>query len=223
MKDANTGEARPLQNNPPLSKAALGAPEHTQTMDDPQSTQSAGMSMVADIPCCPIVPPTSQADDAKNTVSPSQPASHDPSPVSDTSLTQVQPVVLQQPFSTPVPAAPTQSQPQSPAHQSQQGPPTMSGPTTSHTQPGSGPAESDGEGPPRQEFTDRTIKTLDEKLRNLLYQEHNPSQSTSSTSDPPGSPPVSDSQSSDGPLRKGEMLVNKNVLFSIWLSALGSL
>ncbi|XP_058244694.1 serine/threonine-protein kinase WNK2-like isoform X2 [Hemibagrus wyckioides] len=204
--DASIGEARPLQNNPPLSNTApLSAPEHPQTADDPQKTHSRGMSMVADIPCCPIATPTSQADNVqadnvKTNVPPPQPASHDPSPVSDTSLTQVQPVVLQQPFSTPVPP-PTQSQPQSPAHQTQ-GPPA----STSHTQPGSGPAESDGEGPPRLEFTDRTIKTLDEKLRNLLYQEHNPSQSTSSTSDPPGSPPVSDSQSSDGPLRRGEIL-----------------
>ncbi|XP_047678912.1 serine/threonine-protein kinase WNK2-like isoform X3 [Tachysurus fulvidraco] len=205
IHDARTGEARLLQNNPPLSNAApLSAPEQPQTADDPQSTHSSGMSMVADIPCCPIVPPTSQADNAQadnvKNVPPPQPASHDPSPVSDASLNQVQPVVLQQPFSTPVPP-PTQSQPQSPAHPTQ-GPPA----TTSHTQPGSGPAESDGEGPPRLEFTDRTIKTLDEKLRNLLYQEHNPSQSTSSTSDPPGSPPVSDSQSSDGPLRRGEIL-----------------
>ncbi|XP_056380300.1 serine/threonine-protein kinase WNK2 isoform X3 [Hyla sarda] len=34
--------------------------------------------------------------------------------------------------------------------------------------------ESDGEGPPRLEFTDDTIKTLDEKLRTLLYQEYTP-------------------------------------------------
>lgn len=202
-------DARPLESNPALSTTALSAPENTQTVNDPQNTHPAGMSMVADISCCSIVPPTSQADNVETSVPPPpQPPSHDHSPVSDTSLTQVQPVVLQQPFSSPVPP-PTQSQPQSPAHQTQQGPPTTSGPTTSHTQPGSGPAESDGEGPPRLEFTDRTIKTLDEKLRNLLYQEHNPSQSTSSTSEPPGSPPVSDSQSSDGPLRKGEMLVNK--------------
>ncbi|XP_059767830.1 serine/threonine-protein kinase WNK3 isoform X1 [Balaenoptera ricei] len=32
--------------------------------------------------------------------------------------------------------------------------------------------ESDGEGPPKMEFADNRIKTLDEKLRNLLYQEH---------------------------------------------------
>ncbi|XP_048344157.1 serine/threonine-protein kinase WNK2 isoform X3 [Sphaerodactylus townsendi] len=31
--------------------------------------------------------------------------------------------------------------------------------------------ESDGEGPPRVDFADNTIKSLDEKLRNLLYQE----------------------------------------------------
>ncbi|XP_060787577.1 serine/threonine-protein kinase WNK2-like isoform X2 [Neoarius graeffei] len=205
MQDISIGEAKPLQNNLPVSNIAVSVPEQTQAVDDPQSTPLAGISMAADIPCCPVVPPTSQADNIKN-APPPQPPSNDPIPVSDTSLTQIQPVVLQQPFSTPVPP-PTQSQPQSPAHQTQQGPPTTtSGPTTSHTQPGSGPAESDGEGPPRLEFTDRTIKTLDEKLRNLLYQEHNPSQSASSTSDPPGSPPVSDSQSSDGPLRRGEIL-----------------
>ncbi|XP_046727040.1 serine/threonine-protein kinase WNK2-like isoform X3 [Silurus meridionalis] len=206
IQDTSTDEARPLPNNPPLPDTALNAPEHMQTVDDSQNTKQSRMSMVTDIPCCPILPPTSQAENVIKPVLPPQPASHDPSPVSDTSLTQVQPVVLQQPISTPVPPA-TQSQPQSPAHLPQQSlTTTTSGPTTSHTQPGGGPAESDGEGPPRLEFTDRTIKTLDEKLRNLLYQEHNPSQSTSSTSDPPGSPPVSDSQSSDGPLRRGDIL-----------------
>ncbi|KAF5893214.1 serine/threonine-protein kinase WNK2-like isoform X1, partial [Clarias magur] len=213
MQDTSIGEAIHSQNNPPSTTTTIRAPEHTQTVDDPQNTCSTGMSMVADIPCCPITPPTSQAESVKTNIPPPQPASHDPSPVSDTSSTQVQPVVLQQPFSTPVPP-PTQSQPQSPAHQTQQGPPT-----TSHTQQTGGPAESDGEGPPRQEFTDRTIKTLDEKLRNLLYQEHNPSQSTSSTSDPPGSPPVSDSQSSDGPLRRGEMLPQ----IPEWSDSLGTL
>ncbi|XP_069319849.1 serine/threonine-protein kinase WNK3 isoform X2 [Eulemur rufifrons] len=33
--------------------------------------------------------------------------------------------------------------------------------------------ELDGERPPKMEFADNRIKTLDEKLRNLLYQEHN--------------------------------------------------
>ncbi|KAM6325618.1 serine/threonine-protein kinase WNK2 [Podargus strigoides] len=40
-------------------------------------------------------------------------------------------------------------------------------------------AESDGEGPPRLDFVDNTIKSLDEKLRNLLYQEYVPTSSAS--------------------------------------------
>ncbi|NXW09270.1 WNK2 kinase, partial [Fregetta grallaria] len=40
-------------------------------------------------------------------------------------------------------------------------------------------AESDGEGPPRVDFVDNTIKSLDEKLRNLLYQEYVPASSAS--------------------------------------------
>ncbi|NXT02195.1 WNK2 kinase, partial [Jacana jacana] len=39
--------------------------------------------------------------------------------------------------------------------------------------------ESDGEGPPRVDFVDNTIKSLDEKLRNLLYQEYVPTCSAS--------------------------------------------
>lgn len=39
--------------------------------------------------------------------------------------------------------------------------------------------ESDGEGPPRVDFADNTIKSLDEKLRNLLYQEYIPTSSAS--------------------------------------------
>ncbi|MED6247902.1 hypothetical protein ATANTOWER_020650 [Ataeniobius toweri] len=39
-------------------------------------------------------------------------------------------------------------------------------------------AESDSEGPPKIEFVDNRIKTLDEKLRNLLYQEYTSSSAT---------------------------------------------
>ncbi|KAM5148440.1 serine/threonine-protein kinase WNK2 isoform 2-T2 [Mantella aurantiaca] len=41
--------------------------------------------------------------------------------------------------------------------------------------------ESDGEGPPRVEYTYDTIKTLDEKLRNLLYQEYTPANQSGGT------------------------------------------
>ncbi|NXD72278.1 WNK2 kinase, partial [Eolophus roseicapillus] len=47
------------------------------------------------------------------------------------------------------------------------------------TQQPPGTAESDGEGPPRVDFVDNTIKSLDEKLRNLLYQEYVPTSSAS--------------------------------------------
>ncbi|KAM4722736.1 serine/threonine-protein kinase WNK2 [Rhinophrynus dorsalis] len=41
--------------------------------------------------------------------------------------------------------------------------------------------ESDSEGPPRVEFADDTIKSLDEKLRNLLYQEYAPANLSAGT------------------------------------------
>ncbi|KAK2851364.1 hypothetical protein Q5P01_007640 [Channa striata] len=57
--------------------------------------------------------------------------------------------------------------------------------TPSPAQPSS-VAESDSEGPPKIEFVDNRIKTLDEKLRNLLYQEYSsdtsPHLSSSTTS-----------------------------------------
>ncbi|NWV70871.1 WNK2 kinase, partial [Malurus elegans] len=46
-----------------------------------------------------------------------------------------------------------------------------------------GTAESDGEGPPRVDFVDNTIKSLDEKLRNLLYQEYVPTSASAGTPD----------------------------------------
>ncbi|XP_030905080.1 serine/threonine-protein kinase WNK2 isoform X3 [Melopsittacus undulatus] len=56
-----------------------------------------------------------------------------------------------------------------------------------------GTAESDGEGPPRVDFVDNTIKSLDEKLRNLLYQEYVPTSSASA-----GTPDIS------APLEQGD-------------------
>ncbi|KAI4894080.1 hypothetical protein NFI96_032950 [Prochilodus magdalenae] len=214
-EDTSVCGVRPLQKHPSSSKPSLSVTEHAQSVEGTVTSLSAAAaaaSMVAEIPCCPIGPPISQDTSTQKTITaPHQPANHDASPVTDTTLSQTQPVVLQQPFSAPIPppVSSTQSQPQSPAHQTQQAPLTTcstSGSASSQAQPGGGPGESDGEGPPRLEFADRTIKTLDEKLRNLLYQEYNPSQTTSSASDPPGSPPVSDSQCSDGPLKRGEIL-----------------
>ncbi|CAH2313147.1 Hypothetical predicted protein [Pelobates cultripes] len=52
--------------------------------------------------------------------------------------------------------------------------------TSSSTQAGN-LTESDGEGPPRVEFADDTIKSLDEKLRTLLYQEYPPTNLSAAT------------------------------------------
>ncbi|XP_048067110.1 serine/threonine-protein kinase WNK2-like isoform X7 [Megalobrama amblycephala] len=188
-QDVNS--AKPLQKQPSMPQACLS--ESSQTARPP------GVSMVSDIPCCPIAPPASLDVTAQKADEPlQQPVAHDGSPSAEPPVGQTAAVVLQQPFATPTPQAAvgsSQSQPQSPTHQPQHA-------TAAQVQP----AESDGEGPPRLEFADRTIKTLDEKLRNLLYQEYHPSQTTSSASEPPGSPPLSDSQGSDGAARKAEKL-----------------
>nr|XP_015823318.2 serine/threonine-protein kinase WNK3 isoform X6 [Nothobranchius furzeri] len=65
--------------------------------------------------------------------------------------------------------------------------------TPSPAQPSS-VAESDSEGPPKMGFVDNRIKTLDEKLRNLLYQEYSSGASCSGAA----SVPVSAASSSAG-------------------------
>ncbi|XP_030641126.1 serine/threonine-protein kinase WNK2 [Chanos chanos] len=201
--------AETQQKHSAIVKPARGAQDTAQSAENPPPPQQTAPSMVSDIPCCPIGPPVSLKKGASTS---QQPANHDASPNVDPQPGQSkQPVVLQQPFAKPIPpvsvgtATKAQSEPQSPTHHSQQALPATTGPTPSQAAQ-AGLTESDGEGPPRLEFTDRTIKTLDEKLRNLLYQEYNPSQTTSSASDPSGSPPVSDSQGIDTTLKRGDIL-----------------
>ncbi|TMS17004.1 Serine/threonine-protein kinase WNK3 [Larimichthys crocea] len=73
--------------------------------------------------------------------------------------------------------------------------------TPSPAQPSS-VAESDSEGPPKIEFVDNRIKTLDEKLRNLLYQEYSNTSPHSSSSTTSPTPSRSSSTSPD-PERDG--------------------
>ncbi|XP_058640890.1 serine/threonine-protein kinase WNK2-like isoform X2 [Onychostoma macrolepis] len=207
-QDVNTARTKPLQKQPSVPQVSLS--EIAPSVEGPQAACAA---VVPDIPCCPIVPPVSLDVSAQKTAEvPQEPVTHSSSPSVEPPVSQIQtpPVVLLQPFATPTPQASVssgQSQPQSPTHQPQS--PTHQPQSPVH-QPQNAPplqlGESDGEGPPRLEFADRTIKTLDEKLRNLLYQEYHPSQTTSSASEPPGSPPLSDSQGSDGAMRKAEKL-----------------
>ena len=134
------------------------------------------------------------------------------------------PVVLQQPFSSVGAGAKVSSMPQSPAP----------------SQHAMGPSESDGEGRMARGggggFVDSTIKSLDEKLRNLLYQEYAPMYPSGTAAETPGSgteyiqsPPGPDSallgsgNSTPGPIgegryRTGEQLVNIYCRLSIHLN-----
>ncbi|XP_039863607.1 serine/threonine-protein kinase WNK2 isoform X7 [Simochromis diagramma] len=214
--DQITSKAHIQQTQPGVTKHALGssAANHRSSLSVEEPCISA-VSMVTDMPCCAIVPPVSLDVNgiekgtpgglvSSQTNQPIQKAS--PTGEAPPQLTSLQSVVMQQPYATPMQPGTVTSQPQSPAHQNSQ--------SSSHQQ-SVGPGESDSEGPRRVEFVDRTIKTLDEKLRNLLYQEHAPSQPSSLTSETQASstegvssPPVSDGQSTEGALtkKKGEPL-----------------
>ncbi|XP_051957023.1 serine/threonine-protein kinase WNK2-like isoform X4 [Xyrauchen texanus] len=136
-------------------------------------------SIEEDVPCCPLVMPLSLEfnNEAQRSSSIMQPPSEDSTSARDQlhSITSSrvervqQPVVMQQPVSN-VGGAKVPSLPQSPA------------PSQHHFVP----SESDGEGR-RGGFVDSTIKTLDEKLRNLLYQEYAPMYPSGSAGETPGS------------------------------------
>lgn len=178
-------------------------------------------SIVDEVPCCPLVMPLSLDVNPPQGRSPLAPlplqelgatkesTSVSYAPAARSELPQ-QPVVLHQPFSN-VGGSKVSSLPQSPAP----------------SQHGAGPSESDGEGRVgRGGFVDSTIKTLDEKLRNLLYQEYAPMYPSGSAAETPGSgteyiqfPPGPDSatggsgNSTPGPIgegryRAGEQLVS---------------
>lgn len=224
----NTEKARIQQPQPCLTTPVTAAAAAATGTSHPTSVKEpciSAVSIVTDMPCCAIVPPVSldvnevdKRAPGGSSLSQSNQLNHKSSPTGELppQVVSNQSVVLQQPYATPMQPGTVTSQPQSPAHQTSQ-----SSQSSSHQQLGSGgPGESDSEGPRRVDFVDRTIKTLDEKLRNLLYQEHAPPQASSTASDPQASstegvssPPVSDGQSTEGghKKKKGESLVNINL------------
>lgn len=198
----------------------LGSVSPTHTAQQiPEMTCS--VSIAEEVPCCPLVMPLSLDVSGSQGGSPLTPlplqepgSAKEPLSVSYPSAPRSerpqQPVVLHQPFSS-VGGTKVSSLPQSPA-------------PSQHT---AGPGESDGEGRlGRGGFVDSTIKTLDEKLRNLLYQEYAPMYPSGSAAETPGSgteyiqsPPGPDSatggsgNSTPGPMgegryRAGEQLVS---------------
>lgn len=152
-----------------------------------------------DVPCCPLVMPLAldTGISAKRS-----------SPVSPPLIQDTHGIVLQQPFAS-IGGAKAPSLPQSPA-------------TAQHQHALN---ESDGEARARVGFVDSTIKTLDEKLRNLLYQEYVPMYPSGCVAETPGSgmeyvqsPPGPESAAGgsgnstpkvigDGRIRAGEQLV----------------
>ncbi|XP_068170947.1 serine/threonine-protein kinase WNK2 isoform X2 [Antennarius striatus] len=170
------------------------------------------VSLAEEVPCCPLVMPLSldmsglQGGSHLTPLPLQDPGSaKEPLAVSYASSTRSerpqQPVVLHQPFSSTGGTTKVPSLPQSPAS----------------SQHGGGPGESDNEGRlGRSSFVDSTIKTLDEKLRNLLYQEYAPMYPSGSAAETPGSgteyiqsPPGPDSatggsgNSTPGPMGEG--------------------
>ncbi|XP_042363856.1 serine/threonine-protein kinase WNK2 isoform X6 [Plectropomus leopardus] len=175
------------------------------------SDMTCPVSMAEEVPCCPLVMPLSLDVSGLQSGPPLTPlplqepgSAKEPLSVSYTSTARSehpqQPVVLHQPFSS-VGGTKVSSLPQSPAP----------------SQHGAGPGESDSEGRlGRGGFVDSTIKTLDEKLRNLLYQEYAPMYPSGSAAETPGSgteyiqsPPGPDSatggsgNSTPGPMGEG--------------------
>ncbi|XP_006783400.1 serine/threonine-protein kinase WNK2 isoform X1 [Neolamprologus brichardi] len=168
------------------------------------------VSITDDVPCCPLVMPLSLDVSTSQVGSPLTLPLQEPGSVKEAPAVSYapaarserpqQPVVLHQPFAT-VGGTKVSSLPQSPAP----------------SQHGAGPSESDGEGRlARSGFVDSTIKTLDEKLRNLLYQEYAPMYPSGSAAETPGSgteyiqsPPGPDSatggsgNSTPGPIGEG--------------------
>ncbi|KAM6980759.1 serine/threonine-protein kinase WNK2 [Aplochiton taeniatus] len=159
-------------------------------------------SMVEEVPCCPLIMPLSldvSGSQGGSPLTPLPPQDPGAAPLSVSYPPVQPPVVLQQPFPS-VGGAKVPSLPQSPAPH--------------HP---AGPNESDGEGRgARGGFVDSTIKTLDEKLRNLLYQEYAPMYPSGSAADTPcscteyvQSPPGPDSAaggsgtSTPGPMGEG--------------------
>ncbi|XP_054866936.1 serine/threonine-protein kinase WNK2 isoform X3 [Amphiprion ocellaris] len=197
----------PLEDSQGSPLGSISPIHAAQQMPD----MTCPVSIADEVPCCPLVMPLSLDVSTSQGGSPLTPlplqdpgSAKEPPSVSYAPAARCerpqQPVVLHQPFST-VGGTKVSSLPQSPAP----------------SQHGAGPSESDGEGRlGRGGFVDSTIKTLDEKLRNLLYQEYAPMYPSGSAAETPGSgteyiqsPPGPDSatggsgNSTPGPIGEG--------------------
>ncbi|KAI5093723.1 serine/threonine-protein kinase WNK2 isoform X5 [Silurus meridionalis] len=168
--DAHGFSPQSLTTVDPLSLVTLSTTLPVQSVNGPITPTHAAQqvadlvcatSRAEDVPCCPLVMPLALDTGVGTQRS---------SPVTPPLMQDTHGIVLQQPFAS-VGGAKPPSLPQSPA-------------TSQHHH---APNESDGESRARVGFVDSTIKTLDEKLRNLLYQEYVPMYPSGCVAETPGS------------------------------------
>ncbi|KAI5607125.1 serine/threonine-protein kinase WNK2 isoform X5 [Silurus asotus] len=168
--DAHGFSPQSLTTVDPLSLVTLSTTLPVQSVNGPITPTHAAQQVVdlvcatsraEDVPCCPLVMPLALDTGVGTQRS---------SPVTPPLMQDTHGIVLQQPFAS-VGGAKPPSLPQSPA-------------TSQHHH---APNESDGESRARVGFVDSTIKTLDEKLRNLLYQEYAPMYPSGCVAETPGS------------------------------------
>uniref|UniRef100_A0A8C0U257 non-specific serine/threonine protein kinase n=1 Tax=Cyanistes caeruleus TaxID=156563 RepID=A0A8C0U257_CYACU len=156
----------PAASAPSIAESAVaggGHPEHPQPVgpEEPPEAAAPQLQPQADEPACVPDVEVSCCSVGAHTAVPAAPG----------------------PLPTQVPLAAAQQLPGA------QGGPGLAGVSLLQQQNPPGTAESDGEGPPRVDFVDNTIKSLDEKLRNLLYQEYVPTSSASAGTPDASVPP----------------------------------
>ncbi|XP_053233756.1 serine/threonine-protein kinase WNK2 isoform X12 [Podarcis raffonei] len=165
-----------IDENPcvPESEAeqgTAGLPEPIQTVPA-QAAEACPLPAVSDATILEHQPPTQ----ILNLPDSSQPSQMPPSFASQAVPVSAVPNPLI--LAAPQLSSPPHSSAATSQLQAQSQPSSSAGLAVSGLQPPCA-VESDGEGPPRVDFADNTIKSLDEKLRNLLYQEYVPTSSAS--------------------------------------------
>nr|XP_034962200.1 serine/threonine-protein kinase WNK2 isoform X6 [Zootoca vivipara] len=161
----------------PETEAELGTaglPEPIQTVPA-QAAEACPLPAVSDVTILEHQPPTQILNLPDNSQPSQMPHSFASQALPVSAVPD--PLILAAPqLSSPPHSSAATSQLQATSTQSQ--PTSSTGLAVSAPQPPCA-VESDGEGPPRVDFADNTIKSLDEKLRNLLYQEYVPTSSAS--------------------------------------------
>ncbi|XP_078517738.1 serine/threonine-protein kinase WNK2 [Lissotriton helveticus] len=153
-------------SNPPTNEAAIAMAISCSTVK-PSESLSTVSTLKANIGLLPISPGSVGCPSEMQISSPSEPNQHLPKGKPFAGLESPYLTGSHPPSPTMVPCSTSELGLQTQSHAS-----SSVGVNAGVQQ--SSINESDGEGPPRVDFSDNTIKSLDEKLRTLLYQEYAP-------------------------------------------------